>query len=220
MLRGWLADSQRLSTPISHCSVLQPTAAVFTSGRLWGRFQRNSARVPASVSSLTAPLSFMDFLLSLFLLFCVTFMMQSVTHHNTVPTMMETLGKSWCHNVCIINKMMSSRTVPSWRKHGTVRPSRLNRPLPFLTTGPICSLTHAGLHPGACCMFWFCLTASFTHCYTLLPRIKVSLGEKYRLLRNAAFQSSGNQCSWKTFCPFQGTSHFHEGTLSHLLSVK
>lgn len=91
----------------------------------------------------------------LFLLFCVTFMMQSVTHRYTVPTMMETLGKRWCHNVCIINKMMSSRTVPSWRKHWTVQPSRLNRPLPFLTTDLICFSTHAGLRPGACCMFFF-----------------------------------------------------------------
>lgn len=97
--RWW--DAERLAGRQSaslcpHFPQFRPPAdcrCLFTSSRLWGPFQTNSIRLPASLQSLTALLLWHLWLLFfLFFLFvCVTFMMQSVTHRYTVPTMKEVL---------------------------------------------------------------------------------------------------------------------------------
>lgn len=68
--------------------------------------------------------------------------------------------------------MMSNGTVPSWRKHGTVQPSQLHHLLPSPTTDPIhvtkSSFRHLQHFVLVLAAFFFFVTVSFMHFYTLL----------------------------------------------------
>lgn len=144
--RWWDAErlAGRQSTSLyPHFPQFRPPAdcrCLFTSSRLWGPFQTNSIRLPASLQSLTALLLWhlRRFFGVFFFSFCLCNIYDAISHTPLHCSHHEgSTGKCWCHNFLIINKMMSNGTVPSWRKHGTVQPSRLHHPLASLTTGPM-----------------------------------------------------------------------------------
>lgn len=212
---------------------------LFTSSCLRGPFQTNSIRLPASFRALTALL-----LCHLQLFFCLCNIYDAISHTPLHYSHYEgSTIKCWCHNFHIINNMMSNGTVPFCRKHGTVHPSWLNHPLPSPTTDPsnvtqtsestfrhmqhfivvlaaiffiFNRLFHTLLHTPRCCRMFHPQQGLKIH-------LAKNTGYCGKLLSNVVGTSvlpSSRSIHGRLSAQLRCVTHFHYGTLSHLLSVK
>lgn len=220
MLKGRLADSEHLSIPISHNFVLQATTTACSPGVVCGDRLKWIASVPMPVfgHSLLCFSVIYGFFCCLGNIYdAISYTPLHCSHHE------GSTGKCWWQNFHIINKTINKGIVQSWRKHGTVQPSRLNCPLSSPTTDPI-NITQASEST-----FWYRQHFFLTISFTLLPTLrccrmfhtqeglKIHLAKNTdhcgTLLSNTIETSVLSSIPGRFSPPLQCITHFNYGTL-------
>lgn len=239
-LRWWDANWQTVSISPSPFSAIPSSSRLPVHQQLFeGTVSNEQHSSPCQLSGThcSAPLSFAAF-------FCLCNIYDAISHTPLHYSHYEgSTIKCWCHNFHIINNMMSNGTVPFCCKHGTVHPSWLNHPLPSPTTDPsnvtqtsestfrhmqhfivvlaaisfiFNRLFHTLLHTPRCCRMFHPQQGLKIH-------LAKNTGYCGKLLSNVVGTSvlpSSRSIHGRLSAQLRCVTHFHYGTLSHLLSVK